>query len=218
MMNLPVEISRKFFRWLSNSDYRSFKFTTRHVSTLLASLQIRNTNIWAKVFFNSCAADRALENGVDLALIGRLHDIGNKATKDKPYLLLVTIPTNATEWQQQARILPFLRGKLKHNSRTGESTFDFPEFIVNIEGVYNFGRDIPLPEAYLSQFTSEETSILYYSQNFPLSVQKERCDDLHGYGQTMLIKIDDVKTIQLHFTPPSGEITGQIAAITTIVV
>lgn len=65
------------------------------------------TQEYAKIFYNNRTAYRAQELGADLALIGRLHDIGNKQA-EKPYLFLVTLPTYPTSWQQQeAKILPF---------------------------------------------------------------------------------------------------------------
>lgn len=61
-------------------------------------MNAKKSGLLAKIFYNSCAADRALVNEVDLAPIGRIHDIGNKKA-EKPYSFLVAIPTNSKEWQ-----------------------------------------------------------------------------------------------------------------------
>lgn len=40
---------------------------------------------------------------------------------------------------------------MERDWQTGANTFGFPKFTVNIGAVYNHGKHIPLPEAYLSQ-------------------------------------------------------------------
>lgn len=197
MVHLPNEIWSRVLHWLSPLDRQSFKLIAKHASGILTSSQIKNSGIWAKIFYNNRAAHRALEHGVDLALIGRIHDIGNKQA-EKPYLFLVTIPTNATPWQQQeAEILPFVRGKMERDWGTGANSFDFPEFTVNIGGIYNHGRGIPLPAAHLSQFADENTCVLYYSRDCSLDVSSKRFNAPHGYGQDIYIKLEDGESVRL---------------------
>ncbi len=201
LVHLPNELWGRVLHWLAPLDRQSFKLITRHAFSILTSSQIKTSRIWAKLFYNNRATHRALECGVDLALIGRISDIGNKQA-EKPYLFLVTIPTKATPWQQQeARILP-LRGELERDWRTGACTYDFPEFTVNVGGVYNHGRDIALPAAYLSQFADKTTSILYYNRDRPLDVSIKRYTNPHGYGQDIYIKLEDGERVHLRCPTP----------------
>ncbi|KAK7972479.1 hypothetical protein PG988_006613 [Apiospora saccharicola] len=108
-MDLPPEIWGNVLQYLHPLDRQAFKLITKTAFRILTSSQTRNSGIWANIFYNNRAAFNALKHGVDLALIGRVHDIGNKHA-EKPYLFLVTLPVNADAWQQEAaKILPFLR-------------------------------------------------------------------------------------------------------------
>lgn len=158
---------------------------------------IKNSRLWAKIFYNSCAADRALVNGVNLALIGRIHDIGNKKV-EKPYLLLVPIPPDSKErHQQRIKILPFIRGIMKIDSQTNACTFDFPKFILNVNGVYDHERVIPLPATHYSQFSNGKTNILYYSSNILDDIRSELCIAPNGSRQDVILKLNDRWIIQL---------------------
>ncbi|KAK8139973.1 hypothetical protein PG984_000039 [Apiospora sp. TS-2023a] len=119
MVALPNEIWGRVLHYLPPLDRQAFKLITKNAFHILTSSQIRNSGIWAKIFSNNRAASNALKHGVDLALIGRVHDIGNKQA-EKPYLFLVTTPVNADAYQQEAaNILPFLRGTMERDWQTG---------------------------------------------------------------------------------------------------
>lgn len=195
MATVVAGLGKRLLYWLSSSSGPSLCCKLRvgrHCSS-----NTKNSRLWASIFYNSCAADRALVNGVDFALIGQIHDIGNKKA-EKPYLFLVAISADFKEWQQQrARILPFLRGIMKTDSQTNACTFDFPKFILNVNNIYDHEKDIPLPAIHLSQFSNGRSNILYYGSNILDTIRSELFMNSNSSEQHVVLALNAGQIIQL---------------------
>lgn len=185
--------------WLAPLDRQSFRLITKYSNRILTQSQSKNAAIWAKIFPNNHVVyDGVYKHGskhnVDLALVGRIHDIGNKDV-EKPYLFLFTTPPGFHPWWKEAHMQRFIRGKKVPSDEPGPRTVpgvrEFPEFILNYQGLYNIGKPSSMSRKYASQFADNQTSILYYSKDRPSTCSISICPHPHGYGELLYIRSQD---------------------------
>lgn len=190
-VHLPPELWQCILDWVPPLDRQSFSLSTKSASRLLTSSQRKSSSIWATIFWNNRDVHLASKSGVQLALVGNIQDIG-KEEAERPYLFLVTLPACGTKWKHLG-----IKSNLSWDMIDGASTYNYPEFTININGMFNHGREIALPGASLHQFSGSTTSILYYDSDRIETAPIKRYNAPHDRGYDIMVHLRDGENLHM---------------------